>query len=72
MDRYYICMHCGGKGCDKCHQGWECTQFLEEYYKYSPKIKDPNYGKECSFCKRGWKLGGKNGDSPFEDQSSTE
>ena len=57
---YSVCLHCWGKGCDKCHQGWECTKFTEEYYRYSPNIKNDHYDTECDFCSRGWKLGGKN------------
>ncbi len=62
----HTCMKCGGRGCDKCHQGFECTKFTEEYYKNSPKLKDPLYGTECYYCQRGWRLGGLNGESPFE------
>ena len=25
MDSHPVCNYCGGKGCDKCHGGWECT-----------------------------------------------
>jgi len=60
--RGYICCHCNGKGCDKCHQGWECTNFCEEYHPWYPfgsstPIKDDHYGLECGFCIRGWKIG---------------
>ena len=59
---YAACNHCGGKGCDKCHQGWECTKFCEEYHPWYPlgshrPLKDDHYGLECDFCTRGWSIG---------------
>ena len=24
MDSHPVCNECGGKGCEKCHNGWEC------------------------------------------------
>ena len=67
---YSCCTHCRGGGCDKCHQGWECANFCEEYHQGYPlgsyhPIKDSHYGTECSFCKRGWKLGKYDGTSVF-------
>ncbi len=37
-----VCNYCGGKGCKKCHAGWECTM--------------KRLGK-CNKCDMGWKLG---------------
>ena len=55
---YSVCNHCGGGiGCDKCHQGWECTKFCTEYNLCHPDIKDDHYGLDCEFCEKGWKLG---------------
>jgi len=55
---YSVCNHCGGGiGCDKCHQGWECTKFCTEYNLWHPDIKDDHYGLDCEFCEKGWKLG---------------
>ena len=39
-----VCNLCGGKGCKKCHNGWQCTK------------KD--IGK-CNKCDMGWELGKK-------------
>jgi hypothetical protein len=25
MINHSVCNECGGKGCSKCHHGWECT-----------------------------------------------
>jgi hypothetical protein len=25
MNSHPVCNECGGKGCEKCHNGWECT-----------------------------------------------
>jgi len=24
MDSHPVCNECGGRGCEKCHNGWEC------------------------------------------------
>ena len=37
-----VCNKCGGKGCEICHSGWECS--IEEY-------------GVCNKCEMGWKLG---------------
>ena len=39
-----VCNYCGGKGCDECHDGWQCTM--------------DTIGK-CNKCEMGWKLGKK-------------
>ena len=39
-----VCNLCGGKGCKKCHSGWQCT------------MRD--IGK-CNKCDMGWELGKK-------------
>ena len=40
--KHIVCNKCGGKGCEVCHSGWECT--IEEY-------------GICNKCEIGWKLG---------------
>ena len=37
-----VCNECGGKGCDECHDGWQCT--MEDIGK-------------CNKCHMGWPLG---------------
>ena len=43
--KHSTCNLCGGKGCEECHSGWECT--MEET-------------GECNKCAMGWKLGEEN------------
>ena len=44
-DQYHaVCNECGGKGCDECHSGWQCT--MEDIGK-------------CNKCDMGWELGKK-------------
>ena len=46
-----VCDECGGKGCDVCHDGWQCTM--------------DDIGS-CNKCAMGWKLGESNGRSSTE------
>ena len=48
VEQYHaVCNECGGKGCDICHAGWQCT--MEDIGK-------------CNKCDMGWPLGKKNDD----------
>ena len=43
VEQYHaVCNECGGKGCDICHSGWQCT--MEDIGK-------------CNKCAMGWPLG---------------
>ena len=46
-----VCNECGGKGCDVCHNGWQCT------------MDDIGI---CNKCAMGWELGGSNERSSTE------
>ena len=37
-----VCNLCGGKGCEKCHDGWKCTM---------------NELGTCNKCDMSWELG---------------
>ena len=42
VEQYHaVCNECGGKGCDICHDGWECT--MDEIGK-------------CNKCDMNWTL----------------
>ena len=48
---HVVCPRCGGKGCDKCHNGWECNKYADKFYPYS-NTPNPSYGIDCPKCKR--------------------
>ncbi len=56
---HVICYRCGGKGCDKCHNGWECNKYADKFYPFSD-IPNPSYGLDCPKCKRFGPPGAKN------------
>lgn len=40
--KHIVCNNCGGKGCEVCHSGWECTM--------------TEFGI-CNKCDMGWEIG---------------
>ena len=56
-DQYHaVCNECGGKGCDECHGGWQCT------------MEDIGI---CNKCDMGWSLGEKTIGEKSNERGST-